>query len=158
MKIVSFWICLIKSSRLLIRKHVMKNNIIDFQGIKRGLEKTKPAAVNDESYTHNTTSFRLLSFLLPFRYLLAISLYLIVVVPLGIMAALRLLFQIIGGIAVVGLTIVWLMGANVSGYAVLAAWLVLSLCGCAEQLFTWWTESRFAFRLFGIGSDSTGRS
>ncbi|MDF22626.1 hypothetical protein EB299_15355 [Salmonella enterica] len=136
----------------------MKSNIVDFQSIKRGLEEAKPVAVNDETYNSKNSSFSLLPFLLPLRYALAVSLYLIVVIPLGIIAALRLLFQILGGVAVMGLTIVWFMGANVSGYAVLAAWCALSLCACADQLFTWWTESRFAFRLFGIGTGSTDRS
>ncbi|EIN4845176.1 hypothetical protein LPD88_004655 [Salmonella enterica] len=136
----------------------MKNNIVDFQSIKKKIDSSAIQAVNDESFSKNKKSISFLPFLLPLRYALAVSLYLIVVIPLGIIAALRLLFQILGGVAVMGLTIVWFMGANVSGYAVLAAWCALSLCGCADQLFTWWTESRFAFRLFGIGTGSTDRS
>lgn len=136
----------------------MKNNIVDFQSIKDQIDSSAIQPVNDESFSKKKKSISFLPFLLPLRYVLAVSLYLIVVIPLGIIAALRLLFQILGGVAVMGLTIVWFMGANVSGYAVLAAWCALSLCGCAEQLFTWWTESRFAFRLFGIGTVSTDRS
>lgn len=136
----------------------MNNNIVDFQSVKKQIDSAAIHAVNDESFSKKKKSTSFQSLLLPIKYVLAVSLYLIVVIPLGIIAALRLLFQILGGVAVMGLTIVWFMGANVSGYAVLAAWCALSLCGCADQLFTWWTESRFAFRLFGIGTASTDRS
>lgn len=136
----------------------MNDNIVDFQSVKKQIDSTAIHAVNDESFSKKKKSISFQSLLLPIKYVLAVSLYLIVVIPLGIIAALRLLFQILGGVAVMGLTIVWFMGANVSGYAVLAAWCALSLCGCADQLFTWWTESRFAFRLFGIGTGSTDRS
>lgn len=136
----------------------MNDNIVDFQSVKKQIDSTAIHAVNDESFSKKKKSISFQSLLFPIKYVLAVSLYLIVVIPLGIIAALRLLFQILGGVAVMGLTIVWFMGANVSGYAVLAAWCALSLCGCADQLFTWWTESRFAFRLFGIGTGSTDRS
>lgn len=133
----------------------MKNNIVDFQRIRDEMSEHKKSVANDAAYSTSNGSFKISHQLTPVRYVLAILLYVIVVIPLGIMAALRLLFQILGGIAVMGLTIVWFMGADVSGYAVLAAWFVLSLVGCANELFTWWTESRFPFRLFGIGkSDS----
>ena len=34
-----------------------------------------------------------------------------------------------------GLTIaLWYMGADVSSYVVLAAWIALTVCGCAEQI------------------------
>ncbi|UBO49276.1 hypothetical protein LCE26_24155 (plasmid) [Escherichia coli] len=61
------------------------------------------------------------------------------------------MLQFLGGIAVMGLTIAWYMGADVSGYVVLAAWIALTVCGCAEQIFEWWIESRFAFRLLVSG-------
>ena len=134
----------------------MKNNIVDFQRTRHEVDEQKKNVANDATYNTSNDSFKMSHLLTPVRYVLAISLYVIVVIPLGIMAALRLLFQILGGIAVMGLTIVWFMGADVSGYAVLAAWFALSLVGCANELFTWWTESRFPFRLFGIGTDSDG--
>lgn len=129
----------------------MKDNIVDFQRIRRDLGAHSTDVANDAVYSDKKKTSRFFYLLTPVRYLLAASLYLGVVIPLGILAGFRFLLQFLGGIAVMGLTIAWYMGADVSGYVVLAAWIALTVCGFAEQIFEWWIESRFAFRLFGIG-------
>ncbi|HAJ6532598.1 TPA: hypothetical protein HNC63_23395 [Escherichia fergusonii] len=90
---------------------------------------------NDAVYSDKKKISRFFYLLTPVRYLLAASLYLVVVIPLGILAGFRFLLQFLGGIAVMGLTIAWYMGADVSSYVVLAAWIALTVCGCAEQIF-----------------------
>ncbi len=70
---------------------------------------------------------------------------------IGDSCGISFLVAVLGGIAVMGLTIARYMGADVSGYIVLAAWIALTVCGCAEQIFEWWIESRFAFRLLVSG-------
>lgn len=112
----------------------MKDNIVDFQRIRDSMNDHSTDVANDAVYSDKKKISRFFYLLTPVRYLLAASLYLVVVIPLGILAGFRFLLQFLGGIAVMGLTIAWYMGADVSSYVVLAAWIALTVCGCAEQI------------------------
>ncbi len=129
----------------------MKDNIVDFQRIRRDLGAHSTDVANDAVYSDKKKTSRFFYLLTPVRYLLAASLYLVVVIPLGILAGFRFLLQFLGGIAVMGLTIARYMGADVQWLRCSCCMDRLTVCGCAEQIFEWWIESRFAFRLFGIG-------
>lgn len=111
----------------------MKDNIVDFQRIRDSMNDHSTDVANDAVYSDKKKISRFFYLLTPVRYLLAASLYLVVVIPLGILAGFRFLLQFLGGIAVMGLTIAWYMGADVSSYVVLAAWIALTVCGCAGR-------------------------
>ncbi len=100
----------------------MKDNIVDFQRIRRDPGAHSTDVANDAVYSDKKENIRGSFYLLtPVRYLLAASLYLVVVIPLGILAGFRFLLQFLGGIAVMGLTIALVHGCR-------CQWLHCSCC------------------------------
>lgn len=81
----------------------MKDNIVDFQRIRDSMNDHSTDVANDAVYSDKKKISRFFYLLTPVRYLLAASLYLVVVIPLGILAGFRFLLQFLGGIAVMGL-------------------------------------------------------
>ncbi|MCD2486796.1 hypothetical protein LRN66_15595, partial [Staphylococcus aureus] len=67
---------------------------------------------NDAVYSDKKKISRFFYLLTPVRYLLAASLYLVVVIPLGILAGFRFLLQFLGGTAVMGVATAWCMAAD----------------------------------------------
>lgn len=69
----------------------MKDNIVDFQRIRRDLGAHSTDVANDAVYSDKKKTPRFFYLMTPVRYLLAASLYLVVVIPLGILAGFRFL-------------------------------------------------------------------
>ncbi|HGA7820959.1 TPA: hypothetical protein ACV5FI_004844, partial [Escherichia coli] len=62
----------------------MKDNIVDFQRIRDSMTDHSTDVANDAVYSDKKKISRFFYLLTPVRYLLAASLYLVVVIPLGI--------------------------------------------------------------------------
>lgn len=139
----------------------MNNNVyhLNFSKKEKSTELTIES-MNDETYTSespmsvNVKSQYLSKFWLFLRYAGAVSLYMAVAFPLGVISGLKWLILFLGSIATMGITVFYFMGSGMSGYMVCFFWLALSAVGCADEILSVWIESRFPFKLFRVTKDS----
>lgn len=139
----------------------MNNNVyhLNFSKKEKSTENSIES-MNDENYTAedsmsvNVKSQYLSKFWLFLRYVGAISLYIAVAFPLGVISSLKWLILFFGSIATMGITIFYFMGSGMNGYMVCLAWLALSAAGCADEILAAWIESRFPFKLFRVTKES----
>lgn len=139
----------------------MNNNVYHINFSKKE-KSTEPSieSMNDETYmtespmSVNVKSQYLSKFWLFLRYAGAVSLYMAVAFPLGVISGLKWLILFFGSIATMGITVFYFMGSGMSGYIVCLAWLALSVVGCADEILAAWIESRFPFRLFRVAKNS----
>lgn len=139
----------------------MNNNVYHINFSKKE-KSTEPSIerMNDETYmpespmSVNVKSQHLSKFWIFLRYACAVSLYMAVAFPLGVISGLKWLILFFGSIATMGITIFYFMGSGMNGYMVCLAWLALSAAGCADEILAAWIESRFPFKLFRVTKES----
>lgn len=139
----------------------MNNNVyhLKFSKKEKSIE-SNVESVNDEICTpesavsENVKSQYLSKFCLALRYVGAVSLYMVVAFPLGVISGLKWLILFFGSIATMGITVFYFMGSGMSGYMVCFFWLALSAVGCADEILSAWIESRFPFKLFRVTKGS----
>ncbi|WP_340617396.1 hypothetical protein [Xenorhabdus entomophaga] len=128
----------------------MKNNIYHVSFNK----KENNVSVNDDNYHNdnlpNGDENYLSRISLTLRYVLAIILYVVVIVPLSIFSALKWLILLIGGVVATGLSIFYFMDSGLSGYVVCLCWIALGITGNSDILLNHWIESRYPFKLFKV--------
>ncbi|MEQ1969660.1 hypothetical protein ABLA30_22455 [Xenorhabdus nematophila] len=129
----------------------MKNNIYHVSFNKK---ENNVSSVNDDNYHNdnlpNGDKNYLSRIYVTIRYVLAIILYVVVVVPLSIFSALKWLILLIGGVVATGLSIFYFMDSGVSGYVVCLCWIALGITGNADILLNHWIGSRYPFKLFKV--------
>jgi len=84
------------------------------------------------------------------RYVLTVALYIILCVPLIVIAALSFLITTLGAFIAMGVTIFYWFGGAVNGYLVILFWVVIGIAHNAEEILKWWIESRAVFRFFRL--------
>lgn len=134
----------------------MIDNIIHFPTEKKLRITEKSGAVNESHLKKSGGASHwfktlLLHLVTVFRYAAATALYIGIVTPLGILAALKFLVKIIGYPCMIALSIFSVMGSNIESWILWTGWIALCSLEAIEPLFTWWVESRIAFKIFKIG-------
>lgn len=129
----------------------MKNNVIDIQSGKEVLQ-----SLNVEKRKNNfkiQLNKALKKSLHLSRCVLAVTLYIVVCVPLIVIAALSFLITTLGAFIAMGVTIFYWCGGAVDGYLVILFWAVIGIAHNAEEILKWWIESRAALRFFRLIDD-----